>query len=77
MKKKLKRVEGFHYLYRTESGAIVNTDDASYHAYKKKRDAQKNKDAKVAHLSNELSEAKKEISELKDLVRQLLNKEEQ
>lgn len=74
MKKKMKRVEGYHNLYRNESGAIVNTDDAGYIAYKAKRDALQKGRENVASLSDDLETAKAEIVELKELIKQLLNK---
>jgi len=72
MKKKMKRVEGSDALYRTENGAIVNTDEAAYNAYKKRREASQRKDETITNLSDELKDAKKEIQELKDLVKKVL-----
>jgi len=70
----MKKVEGYNNLYRNGTGAIVNTDDSGYLAYKARRNAAKRKDDEVKSLSEELETAKKEIEELKDLVRQVLNK---
>jgi hypothetical protein len=61
------RVEGHQNLYRDErSGAIVNCDSASYNQYLSSlsiRDSQK----------RELSEMRKDIDEIKFLLKELLN----
>ena len=72
MKKKMKRVEGSDALYRTDSGAFVNTDQAALDAYKKKRAASTRKEETINNLSSELQEAKAEISELKEMLRKVL-----
>lgn len=72
MKKKMKRVEGSDALYRTESGSIVNTDEAGYLAYKKKKESARRKQETITNLSSELNEAKAEIAELKDLLKKVL-----
>ena len=70
----MKKVEGYNHLYRNETGAIVNTDDSGYRSYKARRSAGQRKDNQIQALSSELENAKKEIEELKELVRQVLNK---
>lgn len=70
----MKKVKGYNNLYRNDSGVIINTDDSSYLSYKKKRAALTRKDEQVKLLSEQLQEAKSEIEELKELVRQVLNK---
>lgn len=72
MNKKMKRVEGSDSLYRTESGSIVNTDEAAYRAYKRKKEASLRKQETITSLSSELDEAKAEIAELKDLIKKVL-----
>jgi hypothetical protein len=61
------RVEGHQNLYRDErSGAIVNCDSAAYNQYLNSlsiRDSQK----------REINEMKKDIDEIKNLLRELLN----
>jgi len=69
-----KRVQGYNNLYRNESGAIVNTDATGYVAYKKKRDSSKLKQDQIESLGTQLEDAKNEINELKDLVKQMINK---
>lgn len=65
----MKRVEGHQYLYRNESGAIINTDGAAYRAYMKRKNADEQKEKAVSNLAQELEDAKKEIEELKELVK--------
>lgn len=77
MERKMKRVEGYNYLYRNDSGVIVNTDDSGYIAYKAKRAALADSKDQVTNLGRELKEAKDEIQELKSLVKELLNKQVQ
>lgn len=68
----MKRVEGYNNLYRNEIGAIVNTDDSAYLAYKKKRDSANKSVIEIKSLSEQLADAKLEIEELKELVRKAL-----
>ena len=70
----MKRVEGYSHLYRNDTGAIVNTDDSGYRAYKAKRTALKQNKESVDTLSRDLDMAKAEIMELKELIKELLNK---
>ena len=72
MKKKMKRVEGSDSLYRTEGGSIVNTDEAGYLAYKRKKEASFRKQETMTNLCSELNDAKAEIAELKDLLKKVL-----
>jgi len=71
-KNPLVRVEGSNALYRTETGAIVNTDNASFNAYIKKRNSRQLQSEQITSLSSQLLEAKNEIEELKELVKQAL-----
>ena len=72
MKKKMKRVEGTDNLYRTEGGSIVNTDEAAYLAYKRKKEASFRKEETIQSLGSQLKEAQNEISELKEMLRKVL-----
>ena len=53
-------------------GTIVNTDDTSYHAYKLKKNRSKEQKDSISSLSIQLEEARHEIEELKQLVRDSL-----
>ena len=74
MKEKKKRVEGRDDLYRNSKGAIVNTDNRAYEAYKKKRDSNARKEETLVSLGDQLEEAKREIEELKSLIKDLIDK---
>ena len=60
-------VEGHKHLYREESGAIVNTDTNGYANYMKA------KNAKLTE-KRELNDLRKELDELKNQLRQLLDR---
>ena len=63
-------VEGHNSLGRdADSNAIVNTDDTAYDAYIKARENARQKD-------RTLDDLKKEVDELKGLVRDLIKKED-
>ena len=60
------KIENHDELVRdVETQAVLNTDLSSLQSYKKRRDIQKQKDA-------EMVEIKEEISELKELLQKLL-----
>ena len=73
----MKKVDGHNSLYRNESGAIVNIDDAGFHAYKKRRAKLQSKDAQINTLGKELIETKKELEEIKELLKEVLKKQVQ
>lgn len=63
------RVDGYSNLYRDEnSGAIINCDSTSYNQYI-------NSLSKKEFKKNELNEMKKDIEEIKFLLRQFLEKQ--
>ena len=68
----MKRVEGHSKLYRTDNGAIINTDSVGYSAYIRKRNSAKRQYDDVDILQKQLEEAKSEIQELKELVKKVL-----
>ena len=59
------RVEGQKHLYRDNSGAIVNTDTEQYNQYVRLREKRKSE-------KKEISDIKKEIEELKSLLKEVL-----
>ena len=59
MKEKKTRVEGRDDLYRNSKGAIVNTDNRAYEAYKKKRHSNARREETMVSLGDQLEEAKK------------------
>jgi len=61
-------VEGHKHLYRDEkSGAIINTDSLGYSQYKKNRNQRKSQ-------KDEIDSMKKDIEEIKDLLRMIVEK---
>ena len=74
MDKGNKKVEGYNNLYRNEKGAIVNTDSESYESYKRRSSAARQKNRKITALEEEIISTRQEIEELKELVKQLLDK---
>ena len=60
-------VEGHKHLFREESGAIINTDTNGYANYMKA------KNAKLTE-KRELNDLRKELDELKNQLRQLLDR---
>ena len=62
----MERVEGHKHLFREDSGAIVNTDTAEYLQYVKLR-SEKQKQRK------EIDQIKKDISEIKSLLMEVIN----
>lgn len=60
-------IEGHNHLYRDETtGAILNTDNIGYNNYIKLRDEK-------LKQKYEMDNLKKELSEIKSLLRELLN----
>jgi len=67
-KKRYLKVEGHSYLVRdTMSNAIINQNEAEYNQYKQLRKIKDNEQERLDKLENDLGE-------LKDLLRQLLDK---
>ena len=61
------RVEGHKNLYRDEeSGAILNTDSVGYSEYIKQREIRKRERVEIKNLKNEISEIKSLLKELLD-----------
>ena len=61
-------VEGHKHLYRDEkSGAIINTDSLGYSQYKKNRNQRKSQ-------REEIDSMKKDIEEIKFLLKQIASK---
>ena len=62
----MKKVKDHNHLYRTDTGAIVNTDTNGYNEYVKMR-------SKRNREKQEISEMRKEIDELKSLLTEFIN----
>jgi hypothetical protein len=57
------------------SGAIINTDKTEYENYLVRRNASKQMKMQIEKNSEEIAEIKKDISEIKQLLISLINKE--
>lgn len=69
------KVEGHPDLFRdATSGAIVNKNQNEYDQYLESYKKRKSQTEKIDNLEEELSGIKGEISEIKDLLRQLISK---
>lgn len=67
----LVRVEGHLNLYKDEStGAVVNLDNTAYNQYIQSK---KNKESKLKLQQQEIDNIKNEISEIKSLLKELIN----
>lgn len=53
-----------------KSHAIVNVDEAAYNEYKNKKLLQ----SKVINMNEELNDLKKDVNEIKDLLKQILQR---
>lgn len=65
------RVDGHLNLYKDEyTGAVVNLDNTAYNQYIQSR---KNKENKLKSQQQEIDNIKNEISEIKSLLKELIN----
>ena len=62
-----------HLLRNSESNCIVNTNKAEYEEYLTRRKLKKSEKNKVDSLERDLSTLKNEITEIKDMLRSLVN----
>ncbi len=60
------RVEGHKNLYRNDTGAIVNTDTVEYNQYKRLRNKRQSE-------KNEIDRLKREIDDIKEMLKELKN----
>ena len=70
----MKKVKGHSFLYRNEVGAIVNMDSEGYTKSKIKKISEDNKAHRLSSMEEEIADTKKELKEIKDLLKQLLSK---
>ena len=68
------KVKDNDYLIRnTKSNCIVNTNKAEYEEYMTRRKLKKSEKSKVDNLERDVSTLRSEITEIKDLLRSLVN----
>jgi hypothetical protein len=70
----MKKVKGHSFLYRNETGAIVNMDSEGYTKSKIKKISEENKSHKIKSMEEDIAETKQELKEIKELLLQFLNK---
>ena len=62
-----------HLIRNTQSNCIVNTNKAEYEEYLTRRKLKKSEKSKVDNLERDISTLRNEITEIKDLLRSLVN----
>ena len=62
-----------HLIRNTKSNCIVNTNKAEYEEYMTRRKLKKSEKSKVDTLERDVSTLRSEITEIKDLLRSLVN----
>ena len=62
-----------HLMRNTQSNCIVNTNKAEYEEYLTRRKLKKSEKNKVDNLERDISTLRDEISEIKDMLRSLVN----
>ena len=62
-----------HLVRNSKSNCIVNTNKAEYEEYLTRRKLKKSEKNKVVNLERDISTLRDEITEIKDLLRSLVN----
>ena len=62
-----------HLMRNTQSNCIVNTNKAEYEEYLTRRKLKKSEKNKVVNLERDISTLRDEITEIKDMLRSLVN----
>ncbi len=62
-----------HLIRNTKSNCIINTNKAEYEDYITRRKLKKSEKNKVENIERDISTLRNEISEIKDLLRSLVN----
>ena len=62
-----------HLIRNSESNCIVNTNKAEYEEYLTRRKLKKSENNKVDNLERDISTLRDEITEIKDMLRSLVN----
>jgi len=62
-----------HLIRNTKSNCIVNTNKSEYEEYLTRRKLKKNEKNKVDNLERDLSTLRNEITEIKDMLRSLID----
>ena len=62
-----------HLMRNTQSNCIVNTNKAEYDEYLTRRKLKKSEKNKVENIERDISTLRDEITEIKDMLRSLVN----
>ena len=62
-----------HLIRNTKSNCIVNTNKAEYEEYVTRRKLKKSEKNKVENIERDISTLRDEITEIKDMLRSLVN----
>ena len=62
-----------HLIRNTNSNCIVNTNKSEYEEYLTRRKLKKSEKSKIDNLERDMSTLRNEITEIKDLLRSLVN----
>ena len=69
------KVEGYNNLVRDiQSKAIVNTNNAEYKLYMSRTSQRMGQQDTIRNVCREINNLKKELREIKDLIREVVNK---
>ena len=69
------KVEGYNNLVRDiQSKAIVNTNNAEYKLYMSRTNQRMGQQDTIRNVCREINNLKKELREIKDLIREVVNK---
>ena len=62
-----------HLIRNTKSNCIINTNKSEYEEYLTRRKLKKSEKNKVVNLERDISTLRDEITEIKDMLRSLIN----
>ena len=69
----IKVKDNIHLLRNTDSNCIVNTNKSEYEKYLKLREQKQNEVSKVENIERDISTLRNEITEIKDMLRSIVN----
>jgi hypothetical protein len=68
------KVEGHSHLLRdSKTNSIINTNMIEYQEYLNRRNVKEDDDQKIQHLESDVANIKNDLSEIKSLLRSLVN----
>ena len=68
------KVEGHSYLLRdSKTNSIINTNMVEYQEYLNRRNVKVDENQKIQHLESDVANIKDDLSEIKSLLRSLVN----